>query len=530
MTPVGPVESPHVGEPRPVESPRVGERPRPVEPPRVVVVGAGIAGLAAAASLKREANHLRVTVLEGSPSIGGKLALVEVAGITVDAGAESMLNRRPEATGLARCSGLTDLLVHPAATSASLWSRGGMHPMPRTLMGVPTDARALAESGVISKHGLARAALDAVLPATRLDDRDVSVGWLIEERFGKEVVDRLVEPLLGGVYAGHAREISARAAVPQVVALLERDRSMLRSAAAATRATSDVPVFAGLVGGIGQLPAAVAGSVDIDVRTSATVRDLARRTDGGWNLVVGSTRDAEIVQADAVVLATPARPTARLLSDVVPDAALELARIEYASMAVVTMAFRARDFPDTSGSGFLVPPVDGRDIKAATYSSAKWDWVRDAGRGTGRGADPRSGRGAEGGADAGSYRGSGHGEDVLVIRCSIGRHREEKVLQVDDEELLRLALDDLSAAIGLSVLPVDWHVQRWGGGLPQYTVGHLDRVRRVRSAIGRAAGLAVCGAAYDGLGIPACIASADLAARVVLDDLARRPVAAGPDD
>ncbi|MGH3333421.1 MAG: protoporphyrinogen oxidase, partial [Nocardioidaceae bacterium] len=294
------------------------------EPLHIAVVGAGIAGLAAAESLRRRAPDVRVTVLEGSPSIGGKLALAEVAGITVDVGAESMLNRRPEAVQLARRMGLGDRLVHPATTSANLWSRGQMVPMPRTLMGVPTDARALAESGVISKAGLARAALDAVLPATRLGEQDVSVGWLVEERFGKEIVDRLVEPLLGGVYAGHAREISARAAVPQVVALLERDKSMLKAAAAATRATSDVPVFAGLVGGLGQLPQAIVESAAIDVRTNATVRDLARRSGGGWNLVVGSAHDPDIVQADAVVLATPARATARLLSDVVPDASLEL--------------------------------------------------------------------------------------------------------------------------------------------------------------------------------------------------------------
>ena len=463
----------------------------------VVVVGGGIAGVAAAAAVRRQRPDVAVTVLEGSPEVGGKLALREVAGISVDVGAEAMLNRRPEGVELARSSGLADLLVHPATIAANLWTRGRVLPMPRTLMGVPTDARALAESGVISKAGLARAALDAVLPATRLDDRDVSIGWLVEERFGREVVDRLVEPLLGGVYAGHAREISARAAVPQVVALLDRDRSMMRAAAAATSQSGqgpDAPVFAGLVGGMGQLPAAVAAASGTVVRTDATVRDVARAAGGGWNLVVGSTHDPEVVHADAVVLATPAKPTSRLLSDVVPDAALELARIEYASMAVVTLAFRAREFPATEGSGFLVPPVDGRTVKAATYSFAKWDWVREAGRG----------------AD---------GDDLLVMRASIGRHREEAVLQVDDAELVELALHDLADAIGLCVRPVDSHVHRWGGGLPQYAVGHLDRVRNIRSAVARVPGLAVCGAAYDGLGIPACIASAELAATQVLGSL-----------
>lgn len=463
--------------------------------PHVVVVGAGVAGLAAAAELTRLAPRASVTVLESSPDIGGKLRLGQVAGVTVDVGAESMLNRRPEGTALARAAGLGDRLVHPVTTSANLWSRGRMHPMPRTLMGVPTDPRALAASGVVSKAGLARLALDSVLPPTRIGDCDVSVGALIEERLGKEVVDRLVEPLLGGVYAGHARRISARAAVPQVVALLDRDKSMVRAAAAATSATSDVPVFAGLAGGIGRLPSALVAELGLKVRTDATVRDLARASAGGWHLVVGSAHDPALVDADAVVLATPARATGRLLSDVVPDAALELARIEYASMAIVTLAFRSREFPQTSGSGFLVPPVDGRRVKAATYSYAKWDWVRSAGAS------------------------KAAGEELLVMRCSIGRQGEEHVLQVEDEDLVQQALVDLCDAIGVSVRPVDWHVQRWGGALPQYAVGHLDRVRHIRRAVAREPGLAVCGAAYDGLGIPACVASAHRAAEQVAEAL-----------
>ncbi len=457
---------------------------------RVVVVGAGIAGLAAATALRRRAPDVDVLVLEAASSVGGKLALAEVGGVSVDVGAESMLNRRPEAVALAREAGLGERLVHPATVNANLWSRGRMRPMPRTLMGVPTDPRLLSASGLLSKPGLARVAVEPALPPTRLDGQDVSIGWLIEERFGREVVDRLVEPLLGGVYAGHAREISARAAVPQVVALLDQDRSMMRAAAAATAAASDVPVFAGLAGGLGRLPEALAAQ--LDVRTGATVRDLARARDGGWNLVIGSTAEAEVLHADAVVLATPATPAGRLLADVAPDAALELARIEYASMAVVTLAFRARDFPGTEGSGFLVPPVDKRSVKAATYSFAKWDWVRETGR---------------------------H-EDLLLMRCSIGRHREEALLQRTDDELVQLALEDLADAIGLSVRPVDAHLRRWGGALPQYAVGHLERVRHIRSAVAALPGLAVCGAAYDGLGIPACVASAELAVTQVLDALA----------
>ncbi|WP_030484095.1 protoporphyrinogen oxidase [Nocardioides aequoreus] len=463
---------------------------------QVVVVGGGIAGLTAAWRLTQRRPDLTVTVLEGSPHVGGALRLAEVGGVRVDVGAEAMLRRRPEGVALAEEVGLAEDLVVPATTAARLWLRQGsaarLVPMPRTLMGVPGDLRAL--EGVLSSRGVARARLDTVLPATDLAGRDVSVGDLVEERMGAEVVDRLVEPLLGGVYAGHAREISARAAVPQVVALLERHRSLSRAAAGVLPAAGapSSPVFAGIDGGVGRLPGSVAAALrraGVVVRTGATVRDLAHRADGGWRLVVGSAHDPELVEADAVVLATPARATARLLADVAPDAALALGRIESASVAVVTLAVPADALPATEGSGFLVPATERRDIKASTFSFAKWDWVRE------------------------------RGDGLLLLRASLGRHREEHTLQRTDDELVRLALDDLARALGGDLRPVDTHVQRWGGALPQYAVGHLDRVALVRRQVAGLPGLAVCGAAYDGVGIPACIASADLAVTGLLGSL-----------
>jgi len=462
---------------------------------RILIVGAGIAGLAAAHRVGESSPGDEVVVLEGSERAGGKLRTAEVGGVEVDVGAEAMLHRRPEATDLARSVGLEDALVHPAATSAQLWNRNRLVPLPRTMMGVPGDVSVLRE--VLSRGGQLRAAIEPRLPATELGDADVSIGDLVEERFGREVVDRLVEPLLGGVYAGHAREISARAAVPQVVAMLARDRSLTHAAARALGQVDPsapvAPVFAGIRGGIGRLAETAAATLGDAIQYDATVRDLARRPGGGWHVVIGDTRSPRVEAADAVILATPARPTARLLSDVAPKAALELARIEYASMAIVTLAFRSADFPEVAGSGFLVPPVDGHQIKAATYSFAKWGWVADAGAA----------------AD----------EPVKVLRCSIGRHHEEASLQADDSELVRIALADLAAATGVRAVPVDSHVQRWGGALPQYAVGHVARVARVRAAVDEVGGLAICGAAYDGLGIPACIASADRAVAKVLQDL-----------
>lgn len=456
---------------------------------RVAVVGGGVSGLTAARRLRVERPDLLVTVWESSPRLGGKLALAEVAGVTVDVGAESVLNRRPEAVGLIREVGLGDDLVHPATYSASIWTRSAVRPMPPSVMGVPADLDALRQSGILSDEGVDRAAADTERPAPT---DDTSVGEVIEARLGAEVVDRLVEPLLGGVYAGHARELSLRATVPQVAALLDQGGSLVEAAAAQSRQRSDVPVFAGIAGGVGRLVAALTqdsapGPGRLQVETGRPVREL-RRTPDGWRLVVGSAADPEQVDVDAVVLATPPSPASRLLTDVAPAAARALARVETASVAVVTLAVPADQMPPTTGSGFLVPPVDQRVVKAATFSFAKWDWVRAA----------------------------GEARDVALLRASVGRHREEHVLQRSDDEIVAAVRADLADAIGLRARPVDAHVQRWGGSLPQYAVGHLELVASVREAVARVPGLAVCGASYDGVGIAACVALADRAARSLL--------------
>jgi oxygen-dependent protoporphyrinogen oxidase len=441
---------------------------------RVVVVGGGIAGLTAAHDLVGAGHD--VLLLESSARVGGKLYRTPVAGVTVDVGAEAMLNRRPEGVELARSLDLP--VEHPVLASSRIWTRDALRPLPRSLMGVPLDLAQLASSGVLSADGLERVRREVSLPAEEIDG-DISVGALVDRRFGPEVTDRLVEPLLGGVYAGHARLISARAAVPQLVAFAQRGSVLEQAAAIPT--TYDRPVFAGIPGGMGRLPEVLASG--LVVRTGATVRELTR-TATGFSLTVGPTTASEVVTADAVVLATPAAPTARLLGAVSPVAAAELAGVESASMVVVTFAFDAASAGlDDTSSGFLVPPVDGRRIKASTFSFAKWGWVREAGDG------------------------------LLFLRTSLGRYGEETALQATDDELVAWSRHDLAAAIGLTAVPVDTHVQRWGGGLPQYAVGHLDRVARIRDAVCAVPGLAVCGAAYDGVGIPAVIASAHRAAR-----------------
>jgi oxygen-dependent protoporphyrinogen oxidase len=453
--------------------------------PRVVVIGGGITGLAAAFFL-RDA-PVSVTVLEGSPRLGGKLSASEIAGVPVDEGAEALLARRPEGIELITATGMGDCLVRAGVTSSAIYTRGAMHSLPRRqFMGVPADVEELAATGVVSPAGVDRARHER----TALTQAgDVCVADYVGARLGAEVVDRLVDPLLGGVYAGRSRDLSFAATLAPLAAAAGAHPSLTAAAASLMPVipadnSKSKPVFVTLTTGLGALPEVLAKASNADVRTSAMVRDLDR-TPAGWRLTIGSAADPEYLHADAVIIATPAAPASRLLSRTVPPASAALDDIPYASMAIITLAFRAEDFPGQGGSGYLVPAVDGKAVKAVTFSTVKW---------------PHLTRHAP----------------VHIIRCSIGRIGEVAVLQRDDEDLAALAATEVAAATGLAGAPVAHRVTRWGGALPQYNVGHLDRVERVRAAVHEQPGLAVAGAAYDGVGIPACVATARSAADRVL--------------
>ena len=463
---------------------------------RVVVVGGGIAGLTAALEVLDAAPEAQVTVLEGGDRLGGKLRRESVAGHPVDVGAESMLAVRPEALDLVTRVGGGDDLVTPATTAASVWSRGALRPLPRaTLMGVPSDPDSA--RGILSDHEVERLRHEEPWPGGRLT-HDVSVGEYVGARLGRAVVDRLVEPLLGGVYAGHAARLSLQATMPVLWQRATRGESLVGGpGGASTRAAgarAPRPPFAGLRGGVGRLPELVADEVrrrGATLRTGAVVREL-ERTGTGWRLVVGSAAEPEVVEADAVLVCVPAAPAARLLADHAPAAASALRGLETASSAVVTLAVERVALDDLTGSGFLVPPVEGRTIKASTFSFRKWAWAGEL------------------------------SHEVVHLRASFGRAREESDLQRDDGDLVSVAVAEVGEALGRP-LPrvVDAHVQRWGGGLPQYAVGHVDRVATIRADVDRLPGLEVAGAVYDGVGIPAVVSSAVRAARAAIHDLSQ---------
>jgi oxygen-dependent protoporphyrinogen oxidase len=313
------------------------------------------------------------------------------------------------------------------------------------------------------------------------------VGRLLRKRLGDEVVDRLVEPLLGGVYAGRADELSLAATMPALAAQLPAAGSVLAAAAAArdagarSRGDADGPVFVTVRDGIGGLPAALVSAARAEVRLRTPAHAL-RRAGGGFELSVGPVAAPQVVSADAVLVAAPAVKAARLLDSVAPGAVEPLQGIPYASMAVVAMAFPAQEV--AAGSGLLIPPLTGRLVKGVTVSSAKWPHL---------------------------------GGDAVLVRASVGRFRAETELQRSDDELTGAVVADVADLLELDrPEPLRTALVRWGGGLPQYLVGHRERVARVRAAVAEVPGLAIAGAAFDGVGVPACIRDASRAVDALL--------------
>ncbi|MEU5847569.1 protoporphyrinogen oxidase [Saccharopolyspora shandongensis] len=465
---------------------------------RVAVVGGGIAGLVAAYRLRRELGpDAEIVLFEQGERLGGKLRTVELAGCRYDVGAEAFLDRRPEVRQLAEELGVPEEVVHPGAVSATVRAGGRTCRLPGgTVMGVPASPEAVQD--VLSPAGVAAVRAEAELPPARLGGADISVGELLRGRMGDEVVDRLVEPLLGGVYAGDADRLGLRATIPALAAALDAGAESITAAAASALPApkpADAPkppVFGAFRYGYRELVDRLLIAAGAEVRLGLPVRRLTR-AEQGWRLEIGAAPSPEFLDVDAVVLAVPAPAARRLLGDVVPAAAAKLAEVELSSSIVVGLALP----PDArlpEASGVLIARGEQHangtpfTAKAFTFSSKKWPHLRGA-------------------------------EGELLVRGSVGRFGETAELRLDDAEVLRRVRADFAELTGISAAPVDSVVTRWGGGLPQYGVGHLDLVADVERAVAEVPGLAIAGAALHGVGVPACIATGTAAATDITRDL-----------
>ncbi len=435
------------------------------DPRTVVVVGGGITGLAAA--FEAATRGARVTVLEAGGRFGGNIWTPEFEGRPVDAAADMFLARVPWALDLVTELGLTDELVSPAANAAWIWARGRARRLPQGLvLGVPTSIPAVARSGILGPLALARAGLDLVRPRyPRRNADDIAVGELIRHRFGRAVNGYLVDPLLGGINAGHTDTLSLAAAVPQLVDGLTGHRSVLvglRSHLATNPPDPSRPVFHSFRGGMGRL-----------------VEALVERLESMGVELVANTPVATLSEvassADGVVVALPAHAAAALVRTSAPRAADLLATIDAASVAVVLADYDADAVPmHLDGSGLLVPSPEGRRISAVSWASSKWPTIARDGRAT--------------------------------FRISVGRDGDDLATKLDDERLLAIVGSELRSLMGIVAEPLATRVLRWPRAFPQYRPGHLRLVDTIeRTLMDEARHVRVAGASYRGLGIPACI-------------------------
>ena len=448
---------------------------RPLRP-SYAVVGGGISGLVGAYRLRMAAGpDASITLFDPADRLGGVLRTERIGNQAVDVGAEAFVARRPEVPALLAELGLANRQIGTTGARPLIFSEGRLHPMPAgTLQGIPAHASSV--RGLVDDATVARIEAEANVPLQWRPGADPAVAELVGDRFGAQVVARSVDPLLAGVYAGSAATIGVRSAVPTLAAVLDQGAASLTDA---VRRALPPPltgsVFGAVDGGYGVLLAELIRRAHFDWVHSG-VRYVEREA-GGWAVV-----DDEGIawNADAVLLAVPAPRVARIVEGVAPRTAAAARRIGVASSALVVLALPGGT-PLPANSGVLMASGERLHSKAMTLTTRKW--------------------GARG--------------NVELVRLSFGRFGDDLAHRVGDEELLRWSAHDLEAVFGLSVEPVDCHVQRWLDAMPQYGPGHLDLVADLRAGLPPT--LAVAGGYLDGIGVPACVATATRAAAALAE-------------
>lgn len=454
-------------------------------PLRAAIVGAGISGLAAAYRLRKELGpEALIRVYDAAPAPGGKLRTERILGFSVDVGAEAFVQRRTEVLQLAEELGLTAELVTPGPHRPVIWSAGAVHTLPPgTFMGIPGSAESVeAMRGMVSAPALQFAVSEPERPLRWDPGTDVSLADLVAERFGAEVVRKSVDPLISGVYAGDARTVGVRAAIPELARALDAGASSLTAAVRGMLSPQGAgPVFATFRNGYATLLRALLDASRADVQAATPVTAVSR-SGSGWDVATAGTAE----RADLVILAVPAHRLAHLLRTSAPQAAAAAREIRHASSALVTFGF-GDDVQLPEWSGILVAGDENLHAKAVTLTSRKWP--HHAGRG--------------------------------LLRVSLGRFGDNPpVTEESDAVLTRRASTDLQLMTGITAQPRAVVVQRWPESLPQYETGHQCRVQTIEHGVAELPGIGVAGGYLHGVGVPACIASASSAVTKAIADVA----------
>lgn len=466
----------------------------------VAVVGAGITGLAAAHRLLTSSTaadwtgpSVRVTVFDGDDRVGGKIRTSRFAGIDIDEGADAYLARIPHAVLLAREVGLGEMITNPRSGHAAVMHNGLQRIPDGLMLGVPTGVMSLARSPLMSWRGKLRAALEPLLPSS--GSHHDSIGTFVRQRFGKEVHQLLVDPLVGGIYASDTDEFSLEM-VPQLHDL-SHGRSVLLTARRRMAATpkpsgAAAPVFETPIGGLGALVEATAAAIERmggSIVTSSRVASISRRSHH-YELAVGGPSGEHVVEADAVIVAAPGAQSRDMLGPLDPDVAAMFGSIERASVVMVTLKTAEAPPASLEGmSGYLVPKPDQQRVTAASFGSNKWAHWKPA-------------------------------DGTMIMRVSLGRDgvpTHDLIHEWSDDQLVTRVVDEVSAHTGFSFTPEVTRVTRWEGAFPQYRPGHGPRIADIEHRLATTApGVLLAGASVRGIGIPACVGQGRTAAETTL--------------
>ncbi len=465
----------------------------------IAVIGGGITGLAAAHRLREEAVRrempLEVTLLEAGTRLGGSIHTLREQGFILETGVDSFISEKPWGLALAKRLGLDSELIGTQERFRKTYvvRAGRLAEIPLGfLLLAPTRVGPVLKSPIFSLRGKLRMALDLVIPR-RKESGDESLGSFVERRLGREVLDRLVQPLAGGIYTADPATLSLEATMPRFLELERRYRSLilgLRAAQSAQASSASGPrwsLFVSLKGGMRILVDRLASRLEGSVRLSGAVTALEHCDNGRqWRLTLA---DGARLDADGVVCTTPTPIAARLLQPHDPQLAERLRAIAYSSAATVNIAYRLSDFPQPpDGFGFVVPAIERRKIIACTFSSLKF-----------------SGRAPEG---------------TILTRVFLGGALQERMMSLSDAEMIAAAREEFKALLGVTAEPILTHVERWPDAMPQYAVGHLGRVAEIERRAAALPGLAIAGSALRGVGVPDCIHSGEQAAESVLSQIA----------
>ncbi|MEM7334876.1 MAG: protoporphyrinogen oxidase [Chloroflexota bacterium] len=460
----------------------------------VIVIGGGISGLTAVYQLYKQAPHLKLVLIEAEPRLGGKIYTEQRDGFVIEHGPDSVLARKPRGVGLCEDLGIASDLIgrNPNHQKTFVLRHGRLHRLPEGLTGmIPTNLEALANSTLLSENGRLQIAQEPNLPPASNDVGDESLASFVSRRFGQEAFENLIEPLMGGIYAGQATQLSLAATFPQLRQLEIKHGSLINGLTNRPPATDQLyPPFVSLSGGMGQLVEALVAELDeVDMLLGCKVTAV-EKTDDGYRLDIENNNRSSNpklsitqYQTQAIILATPAFISGKLIEKTDPTLANALLGIPYSSTALVNLIYDESDLPNQlDGYGYVIPNAEQKEALACTWSSLKWNGRAPNGK--------------------------------LLLRVYIGRFGTD-VTQYCDEKLLAIAYQELSDTLNITQKPLEQTVKRWPKGMPQFNMGHLDRVQTIRSQMALHPNMALAGNYFDGVGIPDAIFAGEQAAEKI---------------